>query len=116
MYDSTLWLNYSAVKGASKPKKDVYVKILSGAVPSGFDLTVLARADNGSGGGNVGTPVGEITLTSTDQKLVNNVKSAYTGKGSGDGHRLIYRLLVTDMSLVDADDDATLSILYTIAD
>lgn len=114
--DSSLWLNYSSVVGRSKPKKDVYVKISGGSVPSGFALFVRAQPNNGNGNGNVGTSVGELQLSSSDQKIVDHIRTGYTGKGNGKGHRLVYRLEVNDVSLLDADADANIEITYTITD
>lgn len=115
-YDSTVWLNYSSVVGQSKPKKDVYVKISNGTVPDGFELRVRAAPNNGQGKGNVGTSTGEISLTSSDQKIVDHIRTGYTGKGNGKGHRLIYHLLIDDIGSVSADDVTTLEITYTITD
>ncbi|MBI1307120.1 MAG: hypothetical protein GC181_11010 [Bacteroidetes bacterium] len=115
-FDSTLWLNYSSVVGTSKPKKDVYVSISSGNLPGGFTLSVKAAPNNGNGNGNVGTSIGWITLTSSDQKIIENIRTGYTDKGNGKGHRLIYHLEIDNIGDVDADDQATLQITYTISD
>lgn len=116
-YDSTLWLNYTSVRGTSKPKKDVYVKISSGTVPSGFTLRVKALSDAGHGNGGMGNPVnGWITLSSSDQKIIQNIHTGYTGNGHQNGHQLIYNLQIDDISSVDADDQASLEITYTITD
>lgn len=116
-YDSSLWLNYTTLTGTSNPKKDVYVKISSGSVPDGFNLRVKALSDVGNGNGGMGNPVnGWISLTSSDQKIIQNIHTGYTGKGHQNGHQLIYNLQIDDLSSVDADDQASLEITYTIMD
>jgi hypothetical protein len=85
-------------------------------VPSGTELNVTATTPNVHGKGNKGQSSGEVTLNTTDQKVLENIKSSHTGVGVGKGSNLIYHLEVTDYALLDFDDDETLTILYTITD
>ena len=115
--DSTMWLNYSFIKGKyTKTKNDVYVKIGSGTVPSGMDLKVKAKSSSNHGKGNKGVPVGEVTLTSSDQKLIKNIKSSHTGKGWGRGHNLVYTLDLANYNIVNYTTPIVLTITYTITD
>ncbi|MFT5724897.1 MAG: hypothetical protein ACI9JN_002020 [Bacteroidia bacterium] len=115
--DSTMWINYSFLKGKySKTKSDVYVKIGAGTVPSGMALKVRAKSSSSHGKGNKGVPLGEITLTSSDQKIIQNIKSSHTGKGWGKGHNLVYSLDLTNYNIVNYTSPAVLTITYTVID
>jgi hypothetical protein len=117
--DSSMWLNYTAVVGRnSRPKVDVYAKISAGTVPAGMQLKVKAQDDVGAGRGHVGSPIGEITLSSVDQKLIQNIKTSYTGAGPNKGHQLIYRLdfAATQYAAIDFDNSTTVTVEYTITD
>lgn len=115
--DSSIWVNYTFVKGKNtRPKAKVYAKIGSGSVPSGMLLNVEAKNPTSHGKGNKGTSTGEITLTSSDQPIIENIKSANTGKGASQGHNLIYSLDLTNYSIVNYSAPVVLTIVYTIAE
>lgn len=117
--DSSIWINYTHIRGKfSRPKVDVYAKITNGTVPGGMDLKVKALNDVGAGAGNTGNPVGEITLSSTDQKIIQNIHTCYTGYGVNKGHQLVYRLDVGGVNYADLDFDesTTVTVEYTITD
>jgi hypothetical protein len=117
--DSSIWVNYTHIKGKhSRPKVDVYAKITNGTVPGGMELKVKALNDVGAGAGNTGNPEPEITLSGTDQKLIKNIHTCYTGSGPNKGHQLVYRLDVSGVNYanLDFDESTTLTIEYTITD
>jgi len=115
--DSSIWINYTFVKGKnSRPKAKVYAKISSGSVPTGMSLSVEAKPATSHGKGNKGTSTGEITLTFSDQAIIENIKSANTGKGSNKGHNLVYDLDLSNYSIVNYTAPVVLSITYTIAE
>ena len=118
--NTSLWMNYSSIVGSStEPSRDVTVAITSGTVPSGMSLTVEAAADAGNGGGNVGTPWAQVTLSSTAQTIVTGVGSCYTGDGVNNGHQLTYSLSLSAPSNygdLDFDDATTLTVTYTLSD
>ncbi len=116
--NSDNWINYSnAVPIVTS--RDIEVSISSGSVPSDFELELSVAAAAGAGAGNLGTAaVGALTLSSTPQDLITNIRGSYTGDGPGNGHQLSFALnyLGTNFDQLDGDDDVTLSILYTIID
>lgn len=115
--DSSIWINYTFVKGKnSRPKAKVYAKISAGSVPSGMNLNVEAKPATSHGKGNKGTSTGEITLTSSDQAIIENIKSANTGNGANMGHNLVYSLDLTNYSIVNYTAPVVLTIVYTIAE
>jgi|GEM_PF-2286412 hypothetical protein len=115
--DSSIWVHYTFVKGKNtRPKAKVYAKISSGSVPSGMTLNVEAKSPTSHGKGNKGTSTGEITLTSTDQAIIENIKSANTGKGANKGHNLVYDLDLSSYNIVNYTAPVVLTITYTIAE
>jgi hypothetical protein len=115
--DSSIWVNYTFVKGKnSRPKAKVYAKISSGTVPSGMSLNVEAKSPTTHGKGNKGTSTGEITLTGSDQPIIENIKSSNTGRGSNKGHNLVYSLDLTSYSIVNYTTPVVITIVYTIAE
>jgi len=117
--DSSIWVNYSSIVGASETSRTVSAKISNNSVPAGMLLKVTAAADAGNGDGTMGSSSGQITLTSSDQKVITGIGSCYTGDGSNNGHNLRYSLELDptagSYANIDFDDDVTLTITYTIS-
>jgi hypothetical protein len=59
-----------------------------------------------------------VKLTSTDQVLIKNIGSSYTGNGAGNGYQLFYTAHIDNYALLDADNGAQDmgTITYTIAE
>ena len=83
------WLNYSSIV---RPGSRNYItaNISSGFLPSDVSLHVFVSPDAGAGGGALGTPVGEITLTHYPQNLIIDIGSCYTGAGVKKGRLIHY--------------------------
>lgn len=88
--NTTLWLNYSSIKSVADPTRNVSVKL--NAIIPGIDIHVTAAAATGAGGGTLGTPAAQLTLSAADQTIVSGIGSAYTGNGANNGHNLTYAL------------------------
>ena len=119
--NSTLWLNYSSIKSVADPTRNVSVKV--NALIPGIDIHVTAAAATGSGGGTLGTPAAQITLSAADQTIISGIGSAYTGNGANNGHNLTYALAAGSGPggvAVYADLQATATtvatVTYTISD
>ena len=117
--DNSVWINYSSIVGTSETSRTVSAKISSNSVPDGMLLKVAASKDAGNGDGKIGTTAGQITLTSTDQKVVSSIGSCYTGDGAKSGHNLTYSLELDSKKgsyeKIDFDQDVVLTITYTIS-
>ncbi len=117
-----LWLNYSSIVGSNTdPSRTIDVKIEDGgAVPDGLLLKVTAGADNGTGDGVMGSPVGELTLSNTAQKIINGIGSCYTGSPEKNGHQLTYVLELNEAAgsygKIDFDQSTDIKIVYTITE
>lgn len=108
------WLNYtSAVK--SGKYRNVTVQIEYGNVPAGTRLSMMASSGVG-GRGVLGFSNGQITLSSTPQKIINLIGGAYTGNGANAGHPLSYFLEVTEVSDLNFDASGTLGLVFTLID
>lgn len=82
-----IWLNYSSIlKDLGKPRH-VVVK-LDNEIPG---ITINVEAGNSASGfGTLGVSLGKITLSTTDQKIIEKIGSTYTITGPGYGHPLKY--------------------------
>jgi len=120
--DSSLWLNYSSVRSqAVESSRAIYAKVIGGSVPSGLKLRVKPQPYTGTGDGDLGLPSNGTNgrvLVATDRKIIRNIKTCYTGDGTGNGHRLIYSLEFRNNKYdkLDFDDSNTVTVLYTITD
>lgn len=117
--NSELWINYSSIIGKkSEPSREVTVQITDGDVPNGLEILVEAAKDAGKGEGTVGTPAGELTLSTSAQKIITGVGSVYTGNGANAGHNLTYKLQLATGKYGDIDFDQTgsITVTYTLTD
>lgn len=117
--NSELWINYSSIIGKkTEPSREVTVQITDGDVPSGLEILVEAAKDAGKGEGTVGTPAGQLTLTTAAQKIVTGVGSAYTGNGANAGHNLTYKLQLATGKYgdIDFDQSGSITVTYTLSD
>ena len=114
-----VWINYSSIVGKSENTRDVTAKISANSVPDGMLLKVTAAKDAGNGDGTMGSSAGEITLSSSDQKVITGIGSSYTADGAGNGHNLQYSLELDpskgSYAKIDFDQDVKLEITYTIS-
>jgi hypothetical protein len=110
--NSDLWLNYSSTT-ANAGVNTVSVK--SDVTLPGIALKVLAGSDNAAGAGAVGTPESIITLTTSDQVIIDDIGTCYTGTGTSKGHNLTYSLATTAYNLIKYTASPTsITITYTI--
>ncbi|WP_333596974.1 hypothetical protein [Chryseobacterium flavum] len=119
--NTALWLNYSSIKSTSDPTRNVSVK-LNALIP-GIDINVTAAAATGSGGGTLGTPAAQLTLSAADQTIISGIGSAYTGNGANNGHNLTYALAagsgpggVASYADLEATASTVATVIYTISD
>ncbi len=59
-----------------------------------------------------------VKLTATDQVLIENIGTSYTGNGAGNGYQLFYTAHIDNYALLDADNGAQDlgTVTYTIAE
>lgn len=119
--NTTLWLNYSSIKSVADPTRNVSVSV--NAIIPGIDIHVTAAAATGSGGGTLGTPAAQLTLSATDQTIISGIGSAFTGNGANNGHNLTYALAagsgpggVAAYADLQATATTVATVTYTISD
>lgn len=115
MANNKKWINFSSAVSGSKTRS-ISIKIDGGQVPPGIYLKLSTSNYMGIGKGVLGSPAGVVTLSNTPQKIISNIKGAYTGNGINNGYELTYYLEIYDYKLLDFDQSATLSIILTIND
>ena len=110
--DNSLWLNYSSTTATSATNT---ISVKADVALPGMDLRVLAGANAGSGAGTAGTPTSIVTLSTSDQLIVNGIGTCYTGNGTSNGHNLTYSLATNDYSLIKYTATPTVvTVTYTI--
>jgi hypothetical protein len=116
--NNNTWLNYScAVRNVVSRK--VQVRISSGSIPNGFELTLQVSGASGAGGGTLGTATGStIVLSNSEQDIITGIQGAYTGNGANNGHQLTYSLNYTGIGGfgVVFQSTSVINISYTILD
>lgn len=110
------WINFSSAVSSSTASRSISIKIDGGQVPSGLYLKLSTSNVVGIGQGMLGTPAGILTLSSTPQTIVSNIRGAFTGDGIGNGYELTYYLEIFDYKLLDFNQSATLTITLTLSD
>ncbi|MCP9767886.1 hypothetical protein EGI22_08175 [Lacihabitans sp. LS3-19] len=117
--NTEIWINYSSIIGSkTEPSREVTVQITSGDVPSGMEISVEAAKDAGLGEGTVGSPAGVLSLSTSAQKIITGVGSAYTGDGAKSGHNLTYKLKAASGAYgdIDFDQSGSITVTYTLSD
>lgn len=110
--NSSLWLNYSSTTNPSS-SNSVMVK-LDATLP-GLDLKVSASSDAGVGLGATGSPASTITLTTSEQNLITNIGTCYTGDGINNGHNITYSLQPNSYYQIEhSSSPGTTTITFTI--
>lgn len=97
----------------------MYISLLAdGSGPASLDPASNGILGNVSGNFDIKAGGPSVKLTSTDQLLIENIGSSYTGNGAGNGYQLFYTAHIDNYALLDADNGAQDmgTITYTIAE
>ncbi len=87
--DSSAYIQYSSVISEGSPRT-LYAKY-TGTVPPGTFLKALVKVPGANSSGDFGTPIATaVTLAATDNALVTNIGSCYSGTVATDGYNLKY--------------------------
>lgn len=87
--NSSLFLKISSLVPSGTFRK-ITVKLASGTIPGGTQLTIAPSSCTVSNsGGTLGTAVTTpVVLSSADQNLITGIGSCYSGSGSSDGYNM----------------------------
>jgi hypothetical protein len=117
--DAITFINITSVISATGYTKKIATTV-TGTVPAGTILTVVATAATSDGGGTKGTivstPVDLSILTTQD--LITGIGSCWTGDGTGRGYKLTYNWSVKPLmpSLIAVDNNDVVKVTYTISE
>ena len=92
--------------------------LADGSQVTSLDPALYGRLGNVSANFDATAGGPSVKLTSTDQVLIENIGSSYTGNGAGNGYQLFYTAHIDNYALLDADNGAQDmgTITYTIAE
>ncbi len=109
------WINYtSAITSGGLTRK--ITAYISTDLITGVDVKLQAAAASGAGGGTLGTPSAQVTLTQTPITIISGIGGAYTGNGANNGHRLTISLVPNTYASLKAQSNIAVNIVYTITE
>jgi hypothetical protein len=112
--NTTKWINYTSAITSGGASRRITASI-SPLIP-GVNITLLAATASGTGGGTLGTPSAQITLSTTPTTIISGIGGAYTGNGANNGHRLTLSLTSSTYSSLSASTNNVVVITYTITE
>lgn len=112
--NTSKWINYtSAITSGGATRK---ITAAVNQVISGVNIRLQAAAASGAGGGTLGTPSAQVTLTTTPVTIISGIGGAYTGNGANNGHRLTISLVPSTYANLAKQDNISVTIVYTITE
>ncbi|MEJ5104802.1 hypothetical protein [Chryseobacterium sp. MYb328] len=113
--NTSKWINYtSAITSGGLTRR--ITAAISGTLIQGVNIRLQAAAASGAGGGTLGTPSAQVTLTNTPVTIISGIGGAYTGNGANNGHRLTISLVPSTYTDLSARPSTALTIVYTITE
>ncbi len=112
--NTTKWINYTSAIAPAGLTRRITASI--NQVLPGIDIKIQAASASGSGGGTLGTPSGQITLTTSAQTIISGIGGAFTGNGTNNGHRLTITLTTNTYANLTARSNTPVVITYTITE
>jgi len=111
--DNSAYIQFSSVISDGDPRT-MFAKY-SGTMPAGTFLKALALAPGVNATGDYGTLIAsDVTLALTDNALVTNIGSCYSGTAATDGYNLKYTWGLDNPAVNYADIKATASASVTV--
>ncbi|EJL72026.1 hypothetical protein [Chryseobacterium populi] len=108
------WINYtSAITSGGLTRK---ITASVNQIIPGIDIKLQAAAASGAGGGTLGTPSAQVTLTTTPITIISGIGGAFTGNGANNGHRLTITLVPNTYANLSAHTNNQVAITYTITE
>jgi len=78
--NTTKWINYTSAIAAGGLTRRVTASV--NQVIPGINIRLQAATASGSGGGTLGTPAAQVTLTTTAVNIITGIGGAFTGNGA----------------------------------
>jgi hypothetical protein len=117
--NADFWLNYSSIcRSSTDPSRKITAEISEGHLPDSRKVYLSASPYSGSGDGRLGTPTGEVLLSTYPQVVIAGIGSSYTGDGAFNGHNLLYSVVNRNKIPGGSEESEILPILitFTISD
>ncbi len=111
--DNSKWINYSATIPTGGTAK--FITVALDATITGMDINLVAGNAVG-GNGTLGTPTGNIVLSTTPTVLIQGIGGSSTGDGSANGHQLTFSLEPYGAGDLQANTNHSATVTYTISD
>lgn len=113
--NATKWINYTSIVSSVGLNRKITARI-SQTIP-GINIRLSVANATGNGSGVLGTSmaINPITLSQTEQTIINGIRGAYTGDGINNGHLLNLSASIQNYADV-VRTDTTISITYTISE
>lgn len=112
--NTSKWINYTSAIAPGGVNRRITASV-NQTIP-GVDIKIQAATASGAGGGTLGTPLGQITITTTPVTIINGIGGAYTGTGANNGHRLTITIAPNTYSNLSAINNTSVAITYTITE
>lgn len=112
--NTTKWINYSSAIASGGLTRRITASV--NTVIAGLNITLQAAAASGAGGGTLGTPSAQVTLTTTPVTIISGIGGAYTGNGTSNGHRLTISLVPSSYALLANRTNTSILVTYTITE
>lgn len=110
----TKWINYTSAIAPGGISKRITAAV--NQVIPGVHVRIQASAASGAGGGTLGIPSAQITLTTTPQTIISGIGGAFTGNGAYNGHQLNISLTTNIYANLSARTNTPVVITYTITE
>lgn len=114
--DTSKWINYTSAITSGGLTRRITAAVNSNSILSSVNIRLQAAPASGAGGGTLGTPSGQVTLTTTPTTIISGIGGAYTGNGTNNGHRLTISLVPGTYANLLAQTNTTVTIVYTITE
>ncbi|AZA91342.1 hypothetical protein EG344_13355 [Chryseobacterium sp. G0162] len=114
--DTSKWINYTSAITSGGLTRRITAAISGTTLIPGVNIRLQAAAASGAGGGTLGTPSAQVTLTNTPITIISGIGGAYTGNGVNNGHRLTISLVPSTYANLSAQTNTVLTIVYTITE
>ncbi|WP_292008557.1 hypothetical protein [Chryseobacterium sp.] len=112
--NTTKWINYTSAIAPSGLTRRITAAI-NQTIP-GVNIRLQASPASGSGGGTLGTPTSQITLSTTATNIITGIGGAYTGNGANNGHMLTISLAISTYASLTTTTNTPIVIVYTITE
>ncbi|AZB00455.1 hypothetical protein EG359_12845 [Chryseobacterium joostei] len=113
--NTSKWINYTSAIATGGLSRRITAALINQPIP-GVNIRLQAATASGTGGGALGTPSAQVTLTTTPITIISGIGGAYTGNGVNNGHRLTISLVPGTYANLSPQANTVITIVYTITE